>query len=478
MKAIKLLGFILLTFIVIYLFINKVFSYDLVITNAQIINIEKGVVEPLQDIYIRDGKILKVADANAKLKFSKSNNVVDANGGYVLPGFIESHAHVAIGPVKLEFEDSKPYLAIELMDEIPELTLKLLLANGVTTARDPGGLTEVTVKAKNDVLSGKIIGPNLFVAGSILDTLRFKNLTTQVKTNDEIRAEIERQKASGVDFVKLYTSLSPEQLRTGIDHTRKLGLKSISHLHTTSWTEAANLKLDNIVHIIPGNEKLLPQEKRDEYMKFANLGAIAFYKWFEYVDLDSPEIKEMIDALKRNGVSVDPTLVPFHSAFFGDTGKYQNQEELNYLPEALLKNWKTTFNFNLGWRTEDFEIAHTVWPKVEKLVKMLHENGILLTAGTDANNPYMIPGFSYHQELGLLKQCGLSNQEVLEIAILNGAKLLGLENSIGKIEKGYQANIVLLDKNPLEKIENTKSLKLIIKEGKVYSKNELLESID
>ena len=123
---------------------------------------------------------------------------------------------------------------------------------------------------------------------------------------------------------------------------------------------------------------------------------------------------------------------------------------------CLLENWKTTFNFNLGWKEKDYKIAHKSWTKVEKFVRMLYDNGIMLTVGTDANNPYMIPCFRYHQELQLLKQCGLTNQEVLNIAITNGAKLLGIENSVGKIKKGYEADLIMLDKNPLEDIKKHK----------------------
>jgi len=399
--------------------ITTVASQDMIIRNAKIVNIEEGMVEAPQDIYIKNGKIEKLTKANATINEIKSTRkIIDAKGSYILPGFVETHAHVAMGPINLEFDENKnPFLVMDPSVELPELTLKLLLANGITTTRDPGGLTEKTVKAKRDIKSGKLVGPELLVAGSIIDTVELKNLSVKIKTADDIISEINYQKEKGVDFIKLYTSLSPELLKVGIDHTRKLGLKSISHLHTTSWTEAANMKLDNIVHIIPGSEKLLPKEKRKEYLKYVPFGSLAFYKWFDYVDLDGEEIKKMMKALKENNVSVDPTLVVFHSAFFGDSGKYQSQEELKYLPESIVKNWSTIFNFNIGWKESDFQIAHRTWGKVEKFVRMLHENGIMLTAGTDANNPFIVPGYSFHQELELLKSSGLSNQEVLKIAI-------------------------------------------------------------
>ncbi|NER12756.1 amidohydrolase family protein [Leptobacterium flavescens] len=465
---------------IVFLFLNAIVvkSQDMIITNARIVNIEKGIVESPQNIYIKNGEIQKLTKTDDSNKIKSNGKVIDAKGSYVLPGFVESHAHVAMGPVNLEFdENKKPALVMEPSVELTEKTLKLLLANGVTTTRDPGGLTEKTVKAKRDIKSGKLLGPELLVAGSIIDTLNFKNLTVKVKTTDDIITEINSQKENGVDFIKLYSSLSPELLKAGIEHSRKLGLKSIAHLHSTSWTEAADLKVDNIVHIMPGNENLLPKDKRKEYLKYANLGVMAHIKWFEYVDLDGKEIREAIKALKENNVSVDPTLVVFHAAFFGDSGEYQSQEELKYLPGSIVKNWKTTFNFNLGWREDDFQIAHKVWGKVEKFIRMLHENGIMLTAGTDANNPFIVPGYSFHQELELLKSCGLSNREILEIAITNGAKLLGLEKRVGKIKEGYEADLILLKKNPLIDIKNTSSVLQIIVNGEQYSKEDILNTI-
>lgn len=280
------------------------------------------------------------------------------------PGFIDSHVHFAIGPVKVRIENSKPLLYLELNDSITERTANLLVAYGITTSRDPGGLTEVTLGTKQAIQNQVILGPELFVAGSIIDTLAFENLTSTVKTPEDIVQEIRKQKKAGVDFIKLYTNLSPELLKAGIDETYRQGLQSISHLHATSWTQAAELGIDNIVHIIIGSDQLLPLVKRDEYNNYSKMGTKALYKWFEYVDLDSPEIREMLNTLSRNNVSIDPTLIPFHAAFFGNKNIYQSNKMLDYMPESMVNNWKTFFNFNVGWTEKDFEIAQNSWPKV------------------------------------------------------------------------------------------------------------------
>ncbi|MFD2562515.1 amidohydrolase family protein [Aquimarina rubra] len=448
------------------LFLMNAKAQDLVIKNVNVIDVENGILKTSQDVLIKGKKIQKIVNSKPG-KVYENAKVIDGTEKYLSPGFVNSHVHVALGPVGVEFEDKKPVLAIKLEKELPKITLELLLEYGITTARDPGGYTQSTVQAKKQIENGLLKGPELLVAGSILDTSRFKNLTATVHNTSQIREEIRAQYKAGVDLVKLYTSLTPEFLEAGIDEAHKLGLGTVAHLHSTSWTEAANLGIDNIVHIIPGNDSYIPESKREDYHNAEKMGTKAFFKWFELVDLDSKEIKEMIKALKSNDVSIDPTLIPFHAAFFGDQGLYQSNELLKRLPEPLVTNWKTVFNFNIGWTKDDFEIAHNVWPKVERFTRMLHEEGIMLTAGTDANNPWIVPGDSFHKELKLLKACGISNKDVLRIATINGAKLLNLENQIGSITIGKDADLVLLSKNPLEDISATSNLELIISNGEI-----------
>lgn len=275
--------------------------------------------------------------------------------------------------------------------------------------------------------------------------------------------EIRKQKEAGVDFIKFYTSLSPELLELGINEAKKMKLGTIAHLHSTSWTKASRLGIDNIVHIIPGSDTYMPEEHRAIYQQYELVGKAAF-KWFEYVDLESEVIANLITTLKNNNTSVDPTLVVFHATFFGNTSEYTSNDLFNEYPKVLVDNWKT-FNFNLGWTDEDFDDAQKVWPKVQKFVKMLHDNDILLTTGTDGNNPWIIPGDSYHREIKLLANSGLTNAEILKMATLNGARLLKIEDRTGTIEKGKEADLVMLKSNPLIDINNTRDIIMVFSNG-------------
>jgi len=449
---------------------------ELAIKNSNIIDVETGQLSDNMDMFISHGKIEWIRPNDSTNRFPAGATVIDGTGKYLVPGFIEAHNHFAVGTVGFDMSDGAPKLVMNIVDGVPEYSLRTMLANGITTARDPGGKTEVTTSVKKKVQDGTLIGPEAFVAGSIIDTTSFENLVTTVQTEADIRQEVRKQHEAGVDYIKLYTSLSPDQLEAGIDEAHKLGLKTIAHLENTSWTEASRRGLDDVVHIIPGNEELLPREYREEFTKSILLGTQWFYKWFEYVDLDGPEIEEMIRVMKENSVSVDPTLVLFHSVFFADEGIYQNNPALQYVPESMVENWKT-FNFNIGWSEEDFERAHAAWSKVEQFTKLLHDSGIMLTAGTDANNPWVPAGESFHRELKLLANSGISNEDVLKIATINGAKLLDIENRTGSVEEGKEADLVLLGKNPLDDISNTRSVEFIILDGKITKPDEVSEQI-
>ncbi len=454
----------------------QVVAQDLLIKNVRIVDPIKANATEASDLIIKNGLIESIA-SHDPLRKLEDVETVDGNGKYLSPGFINSHIHLALGTIEMNIVDGVPELEIDLSEELPEITLQLLLANGITTARDPGGLTDITTEFKEKTQRNEVMGPELKVAGTIIDITKFKNLVHTVESGEDIINEVQRQKNSGVDYIKLYTGLDSDLTKTGIDHAHQEGLKTIAHLQTTSWTEAAKLGVDNIVHIIPGSADLLPEEHRAAFLESTTLGSIWFYKWFEYVDFESEEIKEMFRVLKEHEVSVDPTLILFHSMFFKNDEIYTTNPALAHLPENIVTDWEKGIDFTLGWTEADFEAAKNVWPKVEEFLRLLHEHDILLTAGTDTNNPWITPGDSFHQELLLYKQAGLSNADILKIATINGAKLMDIDHRTGTIEVGKEADLVLLTSNPLVDIAHTSSIEWVIENGVIHTPKELTKSL-
>lgn len=413
-------------------------------------------------VVIEDGRIRAVGP-RAQVQLPPGATRVDGGGGTLLPGFIDMHAHVTLGPVELDRSGAAPTMRVLTDKDVVPRSLALLLASGVTTMRDPGG--EQAVAVRDSVNRGLLSGPRMFVAGAVIDRLPFQGLSTAVRTADDVRAEVRRQVAKGVDMVKLYAYLPPELVAAGVDEAHRLGVKAIAHVMMTTWTEAARLGLDGIVHVPGWSAALLPPSSRAAYTKMLATSQFMF-NWFELVDLDGPEMGEAISAIASRRMHLDPTLVVFERAVRGDDTTITRSPLLRDASPALVANWKQFFTFNVGWSADDFRRARAAWPKVLRLTRMLHERGVLLTAGTDANNPWVVPGESFHRELELLVDAGIPPLDVIRIATRNGAEALGILGEVGTIEVGKRADLVLVQGDPSRQVSATRDVRWVMQAGR------------
>lgn len=437
----------------------------LIITNTNVIIGDGQDVLEDQAVIINGDKILAIQKMSA-VNIPQGAEIIDAQNAYLLPGFIDTHAHVGVGPVDLNMEGDVPTLYATPSDGIADQTLTTLLKYGVTTARDPGGASEITVAAKHRLDTGEATGPKLYVAGDVIDTTQFENLVATVRTPEDVRTEVIRQVEAGVDWIKLYTGLSKEMVAAGIDEAHTQGAKVTGHLETTNWKDASELGIDSIVHIIPGSKELLPEDKQAKY-EASKAKTTSMLKWFELADFNSVEITDTLEAMRGNNVSLDPTLVLFHAMAFGDQDAYLANPALEQVAPELVENWRAFFTFNIGWATEDFKYAQSVWPRVAEFTKLLHDSGITLTIGTDANNPWIVPGDSFHRELELLTEAGISERDVITMATRNGADLLGILDTVGTISPQKQADLVLVKDNPFEDITSTRKIVWVMQNGEI-----------
>jgi imidazolonepropionase-like amidohydrolase len=414
------------------------------------------------------GERIQAVGRAAVVSIPRDARIVRMEGKYVVPGFIDMHAHVAFGPAG---HDSTGYW-LRYDPEASRQMTTTLLRYGITTIRNPGGPTVESVALRNDVRLGRLVGPRIFTAGAILDQSEWRGLTTKVGTEAEVRAEVDRQAASGVDYVKLYGSLTPKLVEAGIDEAHLHGIKAIGHLFATTWTAAANAGIDGLVHVIPGSPLLLTPTRRAQFLQRFR-GTQFMLEWFDYVDYDSTEYTDLVQAIVSHHVTIDPTLVVFEAMAWGDDPKITASPDLATTPQSLLATWRNGFQLTAGWKPEDFAATKRSWPHVLEFVKRLHDAGVRLTVGTDVPNPWIAPGTSFHRELSLLVSAGLPPAEVIRMATANGAEALGISTDVGTITAGKVADLVVLDADPLERIENTRRIAWVIARGRWWNPSEL-----
>ena len=408
-----------------------------ILTGATIIDGTGSAPKPNAAVIVNDNKIVDVITDDSKYDdyyYSSHNvNVLNLTGKYIIPGLFDMHAHVA-GVLKNSYNQTKS-----------ENMLKMLLAYGVTTIRNPGGATDQSVALKENVTKGKIKGPQIFTAGRLINgpQIPIPFVEKQVKTEQEVRQEVRLQAAADVDYVKLYVGLTPNLVRAAIDEAHHNGVKVIGHLYLTSWTDAANLGIDALTHGVPVSPYLLPKDKQRKFIE-NSLGPFDHFLWLSLVNLNSSnnnsgstEINEMIKSLVTHRVPIDPTLDIY---------------------EAMLKDDKND------------QYLH---PKVLRLIKMMYDNGVELLSGTDIPNFGLLPGGSLHHELELLVEAGISPLDVIKIATRNGAHALGILNKVGTIENGKEADMIVLAANPIDNISNTKKIEAIINDGKLVDRERI-----
>ena len=180
-------------------------------------------------------------------------------------------------------------------------------------------------------------------------------------------------------------------------------------------------------------------------------------------------------AFEQHRPVFDATLVAFHAAFVQDQDNVYKDDARRHAHARLLASWEEWFTFAMGWEPEDFLRARAIWPKVQRLAVRLHGTAARMTLGTDMSNPWIAPGISLHREMHLLAEAGVSPDRILAAATVNAADALGASERLGRIAPGYEADLVVLDGNPLADIGHTQAIHAVVLDGRFMSKADLAE---
>jgi imidazolonepropionase-like amidohydrolase len=298
---------------------------------------------------------------------------------------------------------------------------------------------------------------------------------------------VQTVKQGGSDFVKVYSLLPRDAYFAIAAEAKRQGMVFAGHVPgSVTPAEASDAGQKSIEHLTgillacsAKEDEIRRQE--DAMMKSgAKLVSSSFIK-FEVATVDTFDDKKA-DALyakfAKNGTWMCPTLTVLRAVAYIDDTNFRTDPRLSYIPGYLINGMWGGDAFGYKSRTpEDKAGMKRVFQKSLEMVGAMHRAGVQIIAGTDTPNPFVFPGFSLHDELGLLVRAGLTPMEALQAATRDAAKYLGIVDSVGTIEKGKYADLVLLDANPIADISNTKKINAVVVGGRLVDKSAIEEML-
>ena len=415
-------------------------------------------------IVIKDSTIIKVGKAD-QFRFPEDATIINLKNQYVVPGFIDTHMHI-------KGDESS-------LDEM----MSTLLGFGITSFRSPGTVPTLANELQRRMENG-LLSPGMQRADSSIDIegTPFRS-SIEVSSEEEIRKVVSSQISQGVDYIKLYMGTPMNLIAAAVSEAHSHNVKVLGHLKAASWTDASNAGIDGLVHCAGDGPiwELLDSTYQDRF-QWDHWGdyMVAWSETAGDVDLYGSRMQRLVNALIENKVEVNPTMVNFECLYWGNDTSYLRRMEPKYAPEPLKKqwgvNWQQVNPFMAQWNLTNEEWAQLkiAFGFTKKMIRHFYEQGVLLTAGSDVDMPWVTPGISFHREMELLKSCGIPNMDVIKIATRNGAQALGILDQEGTIEAGKHANLVVLESDPLIDISNTRDIDLVIFYGKRYKPKDLL----
>ncbi len=391
-------------------------------TNARIITM-KG------DEVIENGTVL--VEGNLVRALGKGITIpadakqIDCSGKTILPGFIDAHAHGAHFRSGITPQKHWPYYAN--------------LAYGVTTMHDPSANSELVFGQSELIRAGLMVGPRVFSTGTILYGAD-GDYKAVINSIDDARSALRRTKAYGAFSVKSYNQPRREQRQMIIQAARELKMEVVP--------EGGSFFYHNVSMILDGHTTI------EHNMPVA------------------PLYNDVLQLWKNAKTGYTPTLIVCYGAVNGEYYWYQhsnvweNEKLLRFTPRSVID---TRSRYRTMVPEEEYVNGHVL---VSKSAKKLVDAGVPVNMGAHGQ----LQGLGAHWEIWMMQQGGMTNLEALKTATINAATSLGLDKWLGSLEPGKLADLIIMDKNPLENIRNTESIRYTMVNGRLYDSEQMNET--
>lgn len=453
---------------------------DLWIQGATIVDPRDGSMLENTSVLIEDGRIVAFEDGTST-RMHPGLTKVDAAGKFLVPGYNDMHSHV-----------------LELKD--PSGALALMLAEGVTGFRQMSGSPQRLEERRNQTLPIGGHAPALLeMPGTILTPLN-------AGSADAVVAEIGMQKEEGADFIKV-GFISPPVFLAALQEASRVGIPILGHLQDgVDAAVAVQAGFRSVEHLGPGatvwigcskEEARLKDEAKPVAIKLPPL-RIPFLKSLIMRRLQTVLInpaafaapdyvarlqhafdtysEEKCVALAAKFVDMDtwhvPTLVRLRTQELADAPEYQVDPYLQFMPEKKIKKWRAVTKKFMKLPASMRATYASAYPRQLALTGLLATSGVRMMSGTDGGW-LSAPGLTLRQEFEELHKAGLSPLKILQMTTINPAEYLGRTATMGTVQPGRNADLVLLDANPLEEVANLNAIAGVVRSGNYYSRQDL-----
>ncbi len=444
---------------------NKYIEYNDEITafrNAMLIDGKGNAARPNQTIIISQGKIDWVGD-DEKAIIPKAARIIDLNGKALMPGLVMLHEHMYI-PAH-DISTGYPHLR-----QLPFSFPRLYLAAGATTIRTCGSIEPYSdTRIKKDIDLGLLPGPSIELTAPYIEgKSSFFPQMKENKTAEDAAAFVNYWADQGFTSFKAYMGVDKPILKAAIDAAHKRKLKVTGHLETVTYKEAAALGIDNLEHGFFASTDFVLNKKENEAPA---VGSVT--ESMSNLNVQSDAVKQFVKNLITKKVGITSTLAVFEG---------YNSHQPTPSQEAIEAMSPDTRNFYLQGLATVKSANDTSWDKTFKnasrMEKMFYDMGGLLTVGTDpTGNGGTLAGYGNWRAIELLVEAdGFTPSEAIKIATKNGAIALGFDKTIGTIEKGKSADLLIIDGDPTKNICDIRKVLYVFKRGVGFNSKKLFES--
>jgi imidazolonepropionase-like amidohydrolase len=427
----------------------------LVVTHVTVIDPRDGSLQADRTVAIRHDRIAWVRSSAGGAAIPAGARTIDATGKFLIPGLWDMHVHTFFGT---------------WVPGGKEVTLPLFVANGITGVRDMGSELEPILAARAAIARHELLGPRMVIAGPMLDGPKTQFPSSiAIATPDDGRRAVQMLAERGVDFIKIQSYVPREAYFAIADECKKRGLVFVGHVPDgVRGAEAANAGQKSFEHLIGIFEG---SSTAEDALLAGPKGPGRFLETY-----DAGKEAALTKILLAQNTWQCPTLFWERGQWLVDAIDVSRDPDGPYAPLSWReKSWpRFTASIMKDLDTDPLAVRQRFVTHELELVRRLHDRGVPFLAGTDTPAGVdVIPGPSLHHELGRFVDAGLTPLAALQTATINPARFLGRLADLGTVEPGKLADLVLLDKNPLDDIANTRAIAAVVAAGRYLSRDEL-----